>query len=45
MKNLNEKLSILIKDRSTTDYYLPFLSKDWIIGFIEAEGGFYGSLR
>jgi hypothetical protein len=38
MKNL----SILISNRININYYISFLSKDWLIGFIEAEGGFYG---
>lgn len=40
-----EKISLISKDRNDINFYLPNISKDWIIGFIEAEGGFYGSGR
>ena len=33
---LNTKISNLIKERNNINYYLPNLSKDWIIGFIES---------
>lgn len=39
---LKQKLIELIEQRTIVDYYLFRLSKDWLIGFIEAEGTFYG---
>jgi hypothetical protein len=31
-----EKISFTARDRSDVNYYLPSISKDWLIGFIEA---------
>jgi hypothetical protein len=45
MTKLNNKLSILLDDRTRTSYYESLISKDWLIGFIEAEGCFYGKGR
>ena len=39
---MKQKISPLIEQRTNVDYYLSKLSKDWLIGFIEAEGTFYG---